>query len=532
MLPLSDYVRDRIKPPVWRTPALPSRGQRGGLVLPLPQELRGRIGTPLGMTSALLREMAHPTQKKKRRTRRLQKKSRLPPSGFQSPPSTTMTALALHKASASAVNDSLQLFDLPPTDTSMTAARMLELTPISQGINPMEFVVPGVDAFIDLSHSYFTMKLRLRKQNGTDLADGELLYPANNLAHTLINQLTCHLNGTLISPQNDSYAYKAYLETVLNYSEKEGHTLLRPQGWFPTQHEMMTTGLDFPTPLTANNLDSATPHAHYAALSRTNKAVVLLSKQEQVPYQGGTVRTLVFKLHSELFQLNKPLVPRVEIKLRFTFNSPDFFLNGKGVAFKTLDTSRHSRREVAKYSTVRSEIRVFSHAANQMEFNEGNLYQGRVPDRIVVGLLHTLSYHGDVAYPPFSFQKFGLSQIEQLVRGEVYPAGALELNHNNTHKDLEGYFLFLMASEAWRKGQASMVEPEMWGGAGCCTLFMFDNVPNGAADSTLMNPRQDGDLRIRFKLGATVNRVINVLLYAEFENVLEIDGNGAVIYNI
>ena len=225
------------------------------------------------------------------------------------------------------------------------------------------------------------------------------------------------------------------------------------------------------------------------------------------------MRTLVFKPHSELFHLNKPLVPGVEIKLRFMFNSSDFFLNGVALhrrltpqdlemtfhlcqltlsapLYKTLDTARHSRREVAKYPRVRSEIRVFSHAANQLEFNEGNLYQGRILDRLVVGLLHTLSYHGDVAYPPFSFQKFGLTQIEQLVRGEVYPA-----SNNSTHKDLEGYFRFLMASEAWRKGQASMVEPEMWGGAGCCTLFMFDNVPNGAADSTLMNPRQDGDLR-------------------------------------
>ena len=297
-----------------------------------------------------------------------------------------MTAVPLHQGSASAVNDALQLFDLPPTDTSMTAARMLEFTPISQGINPMEFVVPGVDAFIDLSRSYFTMKLRLKKQNGADVDDGDLLYPANNLAHTLIKQLTCHLNGTLISPQNDSYAYKAYLETILNYNAQEGHTLLRPQGWFPTQHAMMTTGLDFPTPLTANNLDDATPHAH-TALSRPKKAAVLLSKQEQVPYQGGAVRTLVFKPHSELFHLNKPLVPGVEIKLRFMFNSPDFFLNGVALhgrltpqdlemtfhlcqltlsapLYKTLDTARHSRREVAKYPTVHSEIRVFSHAAN------------------------------------------------------------------------------------------------------------------------------------------------------------------------
>ena len=160
---------------------------------------------------------------------------------------TTITALALHKASASAVNDAFQMFDLAPTDTSLTAARMLEFTPISKGVNPMEFVVPAVDAFIDLNRSYFTMKIRLKQQNGTDLANDQLLYPANNLAHTLIKQLTCHLNGTLISPQNDSYAYKAFLETVLNYTEKEGHTLLRTQGWFPTQHEMMTSALYLPT---------------------------------------------------------------------------------------------------------------------------------------------------------------------------------------------------------------------------------------------------------------------------------------------
>ena len=67
MLPLPDSVRDRITPPVWKK----MRGQRGGLLLPLPPQLRGRVGTPLGLTSALLRKMARPKKKKKRRTRRL-----------------------------------------------------------------------------------------------------------------------------------------------------------------------------------------------------------------------------------------------------------------------------------------------------------------------------------------------------------------------------------------------------------------------------------------------------------------------------
>ena len=61
---------------------------------------------------------------------------------------------------------------------------------------------------------------------------------------------------------------------------------------------------------------------------------------------------------------------------------------------------------------------------------------------------------------------------------------------------------------------------------------MFNNVANGAADGALLNPRQNGDLRVVFRLGAPTGHVINVVLYAEFENVLEIDGNNAVMYNV
>ena len=119
------------------------------------------------------------------------------------------------------------------------------------------------------------------------------------------------------------------------------------------------------------------------------------------------------------------------------------------------------------YSTVRSEIRVFSHPANMTEFNQGNLFQGCIPDQLIVGLLHANSYNGNIAYNPFSFQKFGLISIKQLLRGEEYPYETLELNQADTQKDLEGYFRSLQASETWRKAQPSMVIPKMWGGAGC-----------------------------------------------------------------
>ena len=53
----------------------------------------------------------------------------------------------------------------------------------------------------------------------------------NNLGHTLFKQMNLRFNGTLISEQTDTYAYNAFLETLLNYNQDEGETLLAPQGW-------------------------------------------------------------------------------------------------------------------------------------------------------------------------------------------------------------------------------------------------------------------------------------------------------------
>ena len=77
-----------------------------------------------------------------------------------------------------------------------------------------------------------------------------------------------------------------------------------------------------------------------------------------------------------------------------------------------------------------------------------------------------------------------------------------------------------------------MVELGDWGQGKNCTLFMFDNVANGCVDSQTLNPKQTGDLQLVLEFGAAPGTNITVLVYGEFENLLEIDSNGVVLYNI
>lgn len=70
-----------------------------------------------------------------------------------------------------------------------------------------------------------------------------------------------------------------------------------------------------------------------------------------------------------------------------------------------------------------------------------------------------------------------------------------------------------------------------WGYAKNCTLFAIDNVASGCVDCPTMDPRQSGELQIEvFSAPQTQNMV--VLVYAEFENLLEIDFNRAMLHDI
>ena len=147
-----------------------------------------------------------------------------------------------------------------------------------------------------------------------------------------------------------------------------------------------------------------------------------------------------FTPHLQVFHTGKVLVPGVEIKMKFHFNSPNLFLNGVGLAgrlverdvrlrfhlcelrfnetvYKTLSAQRHNGKQWASYPTVRSEIRTFSMQDNLTRFDISNLFQNRIPDRLIVALLDSRAFNGDVTQDPFCFQKFGVRSLRQIVRG-------------------------------------------------------------------------------------------------------------------
>lgn len=126
----------------------------------------------------------------------------------------------IHESSCECAKSELDLFSVPPTQTSIENGRYVEYHPISSISDgaPIEFEVSASgDDYLDLSNSYLYVRAKITKPNGNNLEDADAVGPVNNLLHSLFSEAEVSLNGLQISSSTNCYAYRAYLETLLSY---------------------------------------------------------------------------------------------------------------------------------------------------------------------------------------------------------------------------------------------------------------------------------------------------------------------------
>lgn len=129
----------------------------------------------------------------------------------------------LHAHSCECLKSELELFTLPPTQTTIKGSHSVYYKPISSltDDSPIEFVVPGQgDEYIDLAHTMLSIRVKIDTPDKTEGADDTtaVVGPVNNLLHSMFSQADVFLNQKLVSPPNNAYAYRAYIERLLNYA--------------------------------------------------------------------------------------------------------------------------------------------------------------------------------------------------------------------------------------------------------------------------------------------------------------------------
>ena len=136
----------------------------------------------------------------------------------------------VHKDSYDCSSLSLDLFLLPPTQSSFQKGKSINYHPItslSDG-GPIEFKVSGSGKeFLNLTRSYLYLKVKVSKADRTNLDGGSKVGFANYPTASLFIQVDVILGGKLISSATNAYAHGSILEVLLNYDTEAAESQLR-----------------------------------------------------------------------------------------------------------------------------------------------------------------------------------------------------------------------------------------------------------------------------------------------------------------
>ena len=353
-----------------------------------------------------------------------------------------------HPQSGQGLNSGLDLFTVPSTDTSLLqGGRWIEYDPIVPKVDPIEFTIPKGTTFIDLSKTQLFFVVKITKADGSAI-DVETVGFVNNPLHSLIKQLSIRLNGTLITEQSDTYAYRAYIESLLNYDKSAKETFL-------------TSALFYKD--TAGNMDAASPITAGAA---RNLGLYKRSRYTVTSNEVGLIGTPF----SDIFQTDRFLVPGVEVKIKINLHSNEFVLMSSVGTEKieivstklrvrqvnvtpSVDLQIGHNNSLVKYPlrSITTHLKTLTRGVLTESFS--NIFNsGLIPERIIIGLITNKAYNGDYTLNPFNFGLFSLSEIKLTVNSAEIPETAIDLSGSGK---IKGYNTLFTGDGTMHRGRGN-----------------------------------------------------------------------------
>src|SRR3569832_1225305 len=143
----------------------------------------------------------------------------------------------------------LDLLTVPPTQVAIRKSfwSEIQLQNPSTNTGPYEFKISPDTFMLDMSKNYIYFRLRIVKEDGAlcssttnddEGVQGDKVVPINLIAKTFFKQIKIFLNGKLISDSGDKYAYRALLESELNFDDGNKKTQLQAAGYYKDSNNL------------------------------------------------------------------------------------------------------------------------------------------------------------------------------------------------------------------------------------------------------------------------------------------------------
>ena len=424
------------------------------------------------------------------------------------------------------MKEELDLFHEDQIEMGIIGGQVVPYAPLASLTDggPIEFEISrsGQD-YINLENIKILVDAKVVQANGTPLPEGANVAPAPNFLHSLFSQVDVFLNNVLITSSNNTYAYRAYLETLLSFGQEAKNSQLTMGMWYQD---------------TPGYLDS---------VNEDENAGFKMRKEILTDRRG---LNMLGRVHVDMMLQRKYLLNNVPIKMRFVLNPSTFCLMtdevDKGykvvitgakllvhhVQLNSALTEAHTlalKHKPAQYPVKRMLTKNYTVGRGSLSGDNENLFIGQLPLRMFVGLVDNDAYNGSYQKNPFNFKHYNIKYLAASLNGKLHPMIPLtpDFAQKIFVRCYESLFSVVNKSGFDEGNQISMEDyPKGF------TLFAIDLTPDlGSAPLGIKYPTVTGKLGLHISFAQPLPQNVHVVVLAEFQNIIEININRDVSFD-
>lgn len=384
----------------------------------------------------------------------------------------------------------------------------------------LEFVVEGnFDHLIVPSKTFLKLGLELSGKSVTgekNVSDGAKVSVINNIFGSIFDSVEVQVSGQNTTKMDKNIAYSSYLQTLCNYGDEALGTYFELCGWAKD---------------TAGEMDDVSGE----------KNLGLKKRRGFFNLDNNTRGEFIGKLCSPLFFQEKVLPTQVTMRILLQKAADPFILMHEDGNFQLkivdavlmvqkVSVISHLQQSYLKlleedhvipYFLRTPSVNFYTIERYSSQFMRDDLFQGKVPRRVVIGMVETDAFHGQRDKNPYNFQDFGLHSICLSKDGMEYPRRTLRMDFAR-NVSADAYHNFMTSiNGAYSRNVPNLTKDEFMRGY---TLFSYDMSPDQLGSvhpGAMLN--MNSNIRLDMRFGQPLAKNITLLVYSEAEYLLEIN---------
>ena len=419
------------------------------------------------------------------------------------------------EADITTINSELMLFTPPLVNKGISNVSWSESRPVNSISDGIEISLKASGGqYLDLERCRLKARFKIIESDGKDLDASVQVAPVNLTLHSLFKQCDVYLQHQLVSTSGNLYPYKALMDVLLGFGEDAKKSHLQASMYYK----------DFAGRMEYAGGKGDMNNGWKYRYNRT---------------KGSKTVDVEGQIFADAFQFSRYLLNEILVTVKLFQAADEFRLmteeSTKKLKVELLDLAilgcyvtldpevirAHTKSlesEKAVYPYASTQMKSFAVPSGQFSASFGDIYSGRVPNKIVVGMVLAEAMAGKLSKNPFNFQHFNLESATLYINDQSVPHKPFMTNFK---EDLytAAYMSLFTGQNQDRSDCGVDVELADYGKG--YTLLLFDASPQ--VEGTEQTSPRFGNVKLDLRFREALNQAVNIILYSTTDSVLYID---------